>query len=74
MGISVFTGVLKKMRKTKNKRGTVIFETLLGIQLFVLILFSCHVGIVRLWRGKIEQLQKSRIPYDGDKKWVNIES
>lgn len=62
------------MRKSKNKRGAILFETLLSIQLFVLILFSCHIGIVRLWREKIEQLQKSRIPYDGDKKWVDIES
>ncbi len=59
------------MSVLRNKKGILMFETLLLIQLLVFVFFCGHVQIVKLWRKKIEKLQKERIAYDGEQAWIN---
>jgi hypothetical protein len=60
------------IRKKFGNRGVLLFETLLCIQILLLLLFVSHIEIVRLWRERIEKLQESRIPYDGENKWSSL--
>jgi len=61
---------LGKMTKAlMGKRGVVVFETTLMIQLLLFLLVWGHFEIVRLWRNKIEGLQKERSSYDGESRW-----
>lgn len=55
-----------------NQKGFFLIEALLFIQILVLVLFSSHVRIVKLWRDKISKLQNERIKYDGELLWENI--
>lgn len=61
---------LGKMAKAfKCERGVIVFETTLLIQLLLFLLVWGHVEIVKLWRSKIDRLQKERSSYDGETKW-----
>jgi hypothetical protein len=53
-----------KLKKKKNS-GVALFETLLCIQVMIVLLFWGHVQIVRLWKEKLKNLQTQRLPYDG---------
>ena len=58
----------------EKSKGSVIFEFLLVGNLLIVVLFTCHVGVVKLWRKKIEKLQEHRLRYDGELRWMGNKS
>ncbi len=51
------------------KRGAVLFETVLFLELLVVLGASAHLWVLRGWNGKLKGLQRERRVYDGVRAW-----
>ncbi len=52
------------MSSVKN-RGVVLFETLLIVGLVGVVYFPAQMGVMRVWRKRLVELQETRLRYDG---------
>jgi hypothetical protein len=53
------------MKLKQKQMGIILFETLYGVSLFGILLIGLYIEIISRWNKKLDNLQNTRLSYDG---------
>ena len=52
-----------------GRKGSVLFETALGICLLTAVLYRGHCEVVKRWQARLNVLEGERLRFDGEILW-----